>query len=203
MDKDYAMRPRMYLYTILVLTALLLTGILFVYRNPTPVEPPVPTINSDSETELLQPPQTSESLKPTTYPVKVFFSKHPESDDDPSKVYGLARIAPDLKVGTYAVSELLKGPTEAEQKLGYFRTARLRSSESNCAGKDFTLIVANGIATLRFCRLFDLIGTISDGQAESEIRATLNQFPTVQKVVILDRNGDCLFNLSGMNLCKQ
>ncbi len=157
------------------------------------------------------PPATPDTQSPTTrqngitdttsHAVKVYFSKHPESDDDPGRVFPVDRTSPDSSVGKYAVAQLLRGPTASEQQSGYFATARLRNDTSTCNG-DFTLTVQAGVATLQFCKPFDHIGSISDGQAESELKATLLQFSTVQKVVILNRYGDCEFNLSGLNLCK-
>ena len=44
-------------------------------------------------------------------------------------------------------------------------------------------------------------GVVSDAQAQSEIEASLKQFPTIMKVVILDKEGNCLFDQSGLNNC--
>lgn len=139
-----------------------------------------------------------------TYPVRVFFSKHPDSDTNPGETFAVRRTSPDIAVGTFAIAELLKGPTDTEKGQGYFTTARLRGGdESTCRGRDFTLTIHDDIATLRFCRQFDHVGSVSDGQAESEIRATLLQFSNIKKVIILNRTSDCEFNLSDLNLCKR
>lgn len=136
-----------------------------------------------------------------SYPIKVYFSRHPDSDDDPSRVFPVNRVSPTAGVGSFAVQQLLAGPTNSERSDGYFTQVRIRSGTSDCGGPDFNLKISQGVATLRFCREFDLVGIISDAQAESEMTATLKQFPTVKKVVILNNKGDCLFNLSGQNLC--
>ncbi len=172
---------------------------------------PTTTTNQPAPTTAQSPPATTDNQAPSTsqnsitndtsHAVKVFFSKHPESDDDPSKVFPVDRTSPDSGVGTFAIAELLRGPTASEQQAGYFATARLRNDTNTCSS-DFSLTVTSGVATLQFCRTFDHIGSISDGQAESELKATLLQFSTVHKVVILNKNGDCEFNLSGLNLCK-
>ena len=148
-----------------------------------------------------QPSATSSEVG-VHIPIQVHFSKHPESDDDPAFTAAVARTATTVAVGSFAMSELLKGPTDAETSQGYFRTAHLRDEESNC-GKDFQLTIKQGVATLRFCKTFDHVGEISDGQAESEITASLREFPSITKVIILNKTGDCEFNLSGQNLCKQ
>lgn len=153
-----------------------------------------------------QPPKVTPKTTPqkiAAYPVKVYFSRHPASDDDPSRTFPVDRVSPDLGVGKFTITELLKGPTQDEATQGYFSYAKLRSEQSNCQGADFTLNIGDKIATLRFCKTFDHIGSVSDGQAESEIKATLTQFDAIEKVVILNKNGDCEFNLSGLNLCKQ
>ncbi len=164
-------------------------------------------VKAQKQTEQKKQGQsTTPELAPSeqlTYPVKVYFSKHPESDDNPSRTFAVARVAPDLGVGNYAIADLLKGPTQDEAAQRYFSYTKLRSDVSNCNGADFTLSISAGVATLQFCKTFDHIGSVSDGQAESEIKATLKQFSSVEKVIILNKNGDCEFNLSGLNLCKQ
>jgi len=161
---------------------------------------PAPPASAEQSRES---PATPQPQAPKTYPVKVYFSKHPESDDDPSKVFDVARTSPDVGVGTFAITELLKGPTGAEETAGYFTTARLRSGDSTCGGQDFTLAIRDSVAALQFCRRFDHLGVVADGQADSTIKATLMQFPSVEKVIILNPEGNCEFDLSGLNLSKQ
>lgn len=157
---------------------------------------------SPTPKQTSSPDDTTETPS-RTYPVKVYFSKTPDSDNDPSAVFAVSRISPDVDVGMFSVGELLEGPTSTEKEQGYFSFAKLRNETSNCEGKDFTLVITDGIATLQFCKTFDHLGSVSDGQAESQIKATLKQFSTISKVVILNKTGDCEFNLSGMNLCKE
>lgn len=75
--------------------------------------------------------------------------------------------------------------------------------ESNCAGEDFTTSIEDQVATIKFCREVFLIGSLADARGESELRATLTQFPTVSKVIILNREDRCLFDLSGLDLCER
>ncbi len=193
--------------TIIVIVLALAGGVYLLYRN-TQSDSPANSSNGNTSTSTQQKSEQTQSgdTSPTekvSYPVKVYFSKHPESDDDPARTFALARVSPDLGVAKFAVTELLKGPTPEEATQGYFSYAKLRNEESNCQGADFTLSISNKTATLQFCKTFDHIGSVSDGQAESVIKDTLNQFDTVDKVVVLNKNGDCEFNLSGLNLCKQ
>lgn len=142
------------------------------------------------------------SQQSQTYKVLVYFSKHSDSDNNPAATFPVHRTSPDLGVAKFAVAQLLAGPTASEAKQGFFTTVRLRESTSNCGG-DFTLSMSGGTAKLRFCKPFDHLGVVADGQAESEIQATLKQFPAIQKVIILNSSGNCEFNLSGLNLCLQ
>src|SRR5258708_29488580 len=55
------------------------------------------------------------------YPVKVFFSKFPQSvNTNFAAVYAVNRISPTIAVGTFAIQFLIAGPTLSEQQAGYF-----------------------------------------------------------------------------------
>lgn len=185
----------------MVVILVILSFITFNYfKNRNAKTSPSVTSSQNSPPQAISPPV---SLTPETYPVNVYFSKKPDSDNDPGKVFAVSRTSMDSGVATFAVKELLKGPTEAEKAAGYFTTVRLRNVESNCNGQDFMLNISEGLATLRFCRTFDHLGVVADGQADSEIKATLKQFNTVEKVIILNNNNKCEFDLSGLELCRQ
>lgn len=162
------------------------------------IQPQSPPSTPQNLTNSTNQPQTQQPAK--TYPVYIYFSKHPDSDNDPSKTFPVQRVSPDLRVGSFAITQLLKGPTSNESAQGYFITARLRAG---AATSDFILTISSGAATLQFLKPFDHLGVVADGQADSEIKATLKQFSTVKKVIILNYQGNCEFDLSGMNLCKQ
>lgn len=196
------MKTRYLILTILIALVLITGGILgyrFYKDNQTK---PSPASNTQQE-QAPQNPDTSKTSNTQSYPVSIYFSKRPDSDNDPSKVFPVSRNSPDLGTGKYSITELLKGPSKQEQAEGYFTTVRLRLDDSNCNNQDFTFNIQDSIATLRFCRNFDHLGVVADGQAESSIKATLNQFSTVKKVVILNKDNECEFDLSGMNLCLQ
>ncbi len=159
------------------------------------------TVNSQ-RSKLPESSQPVGQTKAQTYPVYVYFSKSPESYNDPTKVFAVSRISASSGVAKFAIQQLIYGPTASEKKQGYFSKVIFRSKTSNCGGDDFRLSLVQGVVTLRFCRQFDHVGVIADGQAEIEIDTTLMQFPTIQKVIILNRAGDCEFDLSGMNSCK-
>ena len=141
---------------------------------------------------------------PTGYPVKVFFSKRPESDQDPTKVFAVDRVSPTLGVAAYTIQQLIAGPTAAETAAGYYTelTASLTGS-SNCGGPDFRYTIADAThtGTLQLCRPTQLAGDLTGPRIKAEITATLTQFPNVTKVIILDSQGQCFDDASGMNAC--
>lgn len=149
--------------------------------------------------------------QPAGYPIKVYFSKHPDSDNSFTAVFPVARTAPDLGVATFAVKQLIAGPTAAETHAGYFTelsAAINRRDLSSCGGADFTISLnmrgrtpQPGTATLQFCRTLMLPGEGADARIGTELQATLTQFPTIKKAVILTKQGNCFGDLSGQNLC--
>ena len=155
--------------------------------------------------------RTPSSAEPPArgYPVKVYFSKHPESDQQATAVFAVRRIAPTRAVATFAIGQLLAGPTPAEARARYYSalTGTLHGP-STCSGADFQIrlnrrgkTVEPGTATLRFCRR-TMIGGIFDAvRIQSEISRTLTQFPSIKRVVILDDSGHCFSDLSGRNTC--
>ena len=152
----------------------------------------------------------------TGYPVKVFFSKYPDSvSTNFSTVYAVDRISPTIAVGTFSLQLLIAGPTLSEQQAGYFTELNtMLSGPSNCSaprpvgGPDFTLtldkkgtVTEPGTATVKFCRSLTSPGIGADARVKAEINATLKHFPNIKKVVILTRDGHCFADESGKDLC--
>jgi hypothetical protein len=106
-------------------------------------------------------------------------------------------------MGSFVINELITGPTESESKEGYFTPVVLLPNTSNCGAKDFMLAISDSVATLKFCKDFESNGVLSDARAQEAINASLLQFQSVKKVVILAKNGNCMFDASGQNLCLQ
>src|SRR5437764_7952741 len=140
------------------------------------------------------------------YPIKVFFSKSPESlSTNYSAVYPVDRTSPTIAVATFAIQLLIAGPTISEHQAGYFTELNtLLSGPSNCSaplpvgGPDFTLalnkkgtVTQTGTATIKFCRSLNSPGIGADARVTAEINATLKQFPNIKKVVILTKDGHC------------
>ncbi len=152
---------------------------------------------------------TAPTATTASYPVKVYFSKHPDSDNNPDLVFAVARTAPSLAVATYASQQLLAGPSASETAAGYFTPFQgTLSGASNCGGPDFTITLnmkgttpETNTATFKFCRIVNVPGEVAGGQMKAELSATLTQFSNIHKAVILTRDGGCFEDLSGMNLC--
>lgn len=143
------------------------------------------------------------------YAVSVYFAQHPASDNDPTKVFAVSRTSPTLGVATYAISQLLAGPSATEQSAGYYTPwAGSLTGASNCGGADFTVtldhrgtVAAPGVATLRFCRTTQIAGELAGARMSATAKATLLQFPNIHSVVILNSSGACFDDLSGRNAC--
>jgi hypothetical protein len=162
------------------------------------------TLAPSGATSTLAPPHATPSPTPAAYPVKVFFSRHPETDSTVGAVFPVNRVAPTLGVGTFAIQQLIAGPTAGEAAAGYFTelTGSL-SGASQCAGADFvyTINSATSTGTLQFCRQTTLPGDLSGARIKAEIVATLTQFPNVTQVIILTSAGHCFDDASGADLC--
>jgi hypothetical protein len=149
------------------------------------------------------------SARVAGYPIKVYFSRHPVSDDRYGAVFAVRRVAPTLGVATFAIGQLLAGPTPTEARAGYF-TELTQSSHgpSSCGPAGFTVTLNRRgptyeprTATLQFCRQFQLAGVGAEARIAAEVRATLLQFPSIGRVVILRSDGSCFGDLSGLNRC--
>jgi len=152
---------------------------------------------------------TAPTATSVAYPVKVYFSKHPESDSDPNKVFAVDRTAPSLAVATYASQQLLAGPTASETAAGYFTPfLGVLSGVSTCGGGDFTITLnmkgstpATDTATFKFCRVVNVPGEVAGGEMKAELTATLTQFANIHNAVILTQDGGCFEDLSGGDMC--
>jgi hypothetical protein len=163
------------------------------------------------------PSASQSSAVPTqeSYPVKVYFSKFPDSLTRFDAVFPVDRISPTQATATFAIQLLIAGPTLTERSNGYFSELNsLFTGASTCSapyptgGPDFKLTLNKkgsvnepGTATLQFCRATSSSGIGADARVQAEINATLKQFPSIKKVVILDKDGHCFADLSGQDRC--
>src|SRR5436309_11384809 len=69
------------------------------------------------------------------YPVTVYFSKHPQSEQTATAVFAVRRISPTLAVAAFAIGQLVVGPTRTETKAGYYSAlAGVLHGPSDCGG---------------------------------------------------------------------
>lgn len=136
----------------------------------------------------------------TAIPIKVYFAKDPDSNNDPSIAVAVNRSCPDMGVARCAITELLKGPNSEEKAQGLFTPVKL-SGASTCNGPDFMLTISNGFAKLQFCRQLELTGVLADARIQTTIEKSLKQFSSVSKVAILDQSGNCPLDMTGENRC--
>lgn len=142
---------------------------------------------------------TAKQSKPAQYRVKVFFPKPTQSNNNLSYVEPVWRTTFSQGVARFAIEQLIAGPQAAERQKGFENAIKLRGN-SNC-GADFSLSVTNGVARLKFCRDVVSAGIGDDIRTGSSLEATLKQFPTVKKVILLNKSGNCLGDMSGENFC--
>jgi spore germination protein GerM len=142
-----------------------------------------------------------------TATVQLYFSRTPESAEDFTAVFPVDRQVEytGQRIATATLEALIEGPTAAEQQQGYYsELGDMLTGPSNCDGEDFLLSIADdGTATVQFCRLVVSAGIGQDARVMNQIEATLTQFDTVDDVILLNREGRCLFDPSGMDLCLQ
>lgn len=131
--------------------------------------------------------------------VKVFFPKNPQSNNNLNYVESVSRTTQNQSLARFAVEQLIAGPTKAERQKGLVSAIQLKGN-SNC-GSDFKLSISQGVARLQFCRTVVSGGIGDDARAKSSLTATLKQFSTIKSVIILDRNSNCLGDMSGENRC--
>lgn len=178
----------------------------------------IATLSTTAANAAATTSNASTATTATNYAVKVFFSKYPDSvNTDSSAVYPVNRVSPTIEVGTFALQLLIAGPTLSEQKAGYFTEINtLLSGPSHCSaplpvgGPDFTLTLnkkgsapETGTATMQFCRVTGSPGIGTDARVTAEVNATLKQFASIKKVVILTMDGHCFADESGKDFCLQ
>lgn len=164
-----------------------------------------------------EPTIPSSSLVRTAngYQIKVYFSKFPDSQSNFNAVFPVNRTSPTATVGTFAIQLLIAGPTVEEWNAGYFSELNsILTGPSNCSapyptgGPDFKLMLdkkgtaaETGTATIQFCRTTASPGIGVDAHVQAEITATLKQFTSIKKVVILTKDGHCFADESGQDHC--
>jgi hypothetical protein len=147
---------------------------------------------------------------PSGYPVKVYFSKHPDSDNNVNAVFSVNRVSPDLGVAKYSLQQLIAGPTASESASGlYTDLPSSFAGPSNCGGADFQLypdhkgptVSSPGTMTVKLCRPTQLAGDLTGARITAEVNKTLFQFSNIHAVVILNSTGHCFNDFQGADAC--
>ncbi|MBP6994209.1 GerMN domain-containing protein [Candidatus Woesebacteria bacterium] len=109
------------------------------------------------------------------------------------------RFTPRNDVATFALEEIIRGPTAEEIEAGFRPTFgenyfAILNGKSDCGIRNFTLNLdtENYLAEVKFCRDMNLTQNWSASLIAEEIRKTLIQFEKIQKVQILNKDGNCL-----------
>ena len=118
-------------------------------------------------------------------------------------------VVPTLGVATYAIGQLIAGPTSSESASGlYTELTSSLSGSSNCGGDTFQITLDHrgstpqtGTVTIKFCKNLSTAGIGTDARIQAEISKTLLQFSNNHKVVILTRDGHCFGDESGADMC--
>lgn len=113
-------------------------------------------------------------------------------------------------VASYAMQQLIAGPTLAELQAGYHSlTHQSLYGRSTCMGQQNFILSLDrkgvhptlGTATVTLCRQIYSSGVGMDAGIRSEIGSTLKQFTAIKNVVILRSDGHCFGDESGADLC--
>lgn len=216
MTRDAKGFPRLSIFSrrssaVNTLTASMLIALVFVLSACQGTT--VTTSLSAATADVTSRPATTSSTE--SYPIKVYFSRFPDSENNFNAVFPVERTSPTIAVGTFAIQLLIAGPTPSERNKGYFSELNsVLTGPSSCSapyatgGPDFTLTLnkkgsvdEQGTATLRFCRTIVSPGIGTDARIQAEINATLKQFSSIKKVVILNKDGHCFGDMSGQDRC--
>jgi hypothetical protein len=180
------------------------TGTISIKGTPTGISSTPTSVSSTATSTPLATIAT-----PSIKTIKVFFSKNPDSMDDFTAVFSVTRSTTSSAVGTFALEQLLAGPTASESATGLFsQTKKLLpsgassvGSPSSCgSGISFTLSITAGVARMQFCVATSSGGIGDDARAKTEITKTLSQFSsTVSSVKICTSTNEIFGDESGMH----
>lgn len=146
--------------------------------------------NDGSEINTVTIPVEFATTDFATTTVKLNFIKKDDPMLDCTVTYAVNRVVPKTEgIARLAIEELLKGPTDADDRAGY-------TTALNAGVKINKLTVVNGVARVDFDqKIQDQVGGSCRVQAiRAQISDTLKQFPTVKSVVITvdGKEGDVL-----------
>lgn len=188
----------------------LVTAVLFSHFQNTPV----PTPGKQGTTTSAATSGTTAAATAVSF--MIYFPK--STDSTLQNVYPVQRLAASTTdIEAFSIMLLIAGPTPSERSQGYFSELNglfsgppsgCNGSNPTVGGPDFTLNLnmkgatpEQGTATLQFCHPTSSPGIGADARVSSQINATLKQFSSIKKVVILDESGHCFADLKGSDDC--
>ncbi|WKZ30241.1 MAG: GerMN domain-containing protein [Candidatus Dojkabacteria bacterium] len=165
--------------------------------TPTPTNAILPTTSATPEPE---------GVNENTVPVKIYLFSQVKFNEPNQQNFltEFSRTTNRKDVGTFAIEQLIKGPDSSELASGHLptfgegRLVTIVMEDSNCGGKDFSLAIdSHRLATVKFCRNVVINGDLSGGIITEQITMTLKQFPTISRVVVLNKAGSCFNDMRG------
>ena len=158
------------------------------------------TTSADQETT--NPNTDDEETASDERALRVYFQKFPEATDDYSFVDAVFRTTTRTDDTIFVLEEFLKGPTVVEEAEGFKGIEPVSlSGPSSCNGKNFELTISDNIATFQFCKATSGLND-NTSQVSVPISENVKYYnPEVEKVIILDIDGNCFNDLSGINAC--
>ena len=157
--------------------------------------------DSESDTDEESSTDDEEEVSVTVY---MFDRNKFDTPGETDYLTAVTRTTTRSDVATFGVEQIIQGPTTAEKALGMDDTFGEDdfvwfTSESTCGGDDFTISIASGQATVKFCRGTMLAGDMSGGIVSMQIADTVKQFSTVDEVFILNSSGNCFDDMAGLS----
>lgn len=185
---------KIYLYLFLIVGAVLLIG--FIYLNINYFIPSdddginealdlAPVLIQEMEfdsSDAVIDEEADKVVEPTTMKVKAFFPNDIENPEmmDCSLVYPVERIVPYTKgVARASLNELLRGISKEEEDAGFYTNIPTGTTWQNIS-------IEGGVASVDFNEQLDyqVGGSCLTASIRSQIEKTLEQFATVDEVII-------------------
>lgn len=148
------------------------------------------------EVGIINPPSAvaseDEDESETSF-ITIYFSKDPESYDDPTYAFPVERDTDNEDLISFVINELIAGPTTEEMSENLFSELVL-TGMSNCDGNNYTYELTSGEITVQFCKMIETEGVSEDARIQTLLTDSLEELDLVDSVVLLDLNGDTLFS---------
>lgn len=137
--------------------------------------------------------------------VNLHFGHKDRTPDELANLEVVERTTSRSDLIAYTLEAMIEGPSEEEEKRGFYSELELASdSQSTCGGDDFQVDEAKGTFLVQICRETTNFGSTSgDVTALSQVAQTLSQFPDVERTVVLGPQENCLGEPSDDNQCYE